>query len=101
MMVSGGTNKKLKARHDSWAQQPISFPPLKSVAPSLAPMVISAQVEGTPVRQVYVDGGSASDIMYEHCFNTLPKYIQSQLRPTTRTLMDFTGDTLTFGTIDA
>jgi hypothetical protein len=79
MMISGGTSKKLKARHNSWAQQAIMFQPLESVAPSMAPMVISTQIGGMLVRQIYIDGRATSDIMYGHCFNTLPKYIQSQL----------------------
>jgi hypothetical protein len=74
--------------------QPIAFPPLASIAPSLAPMVILSQIVGMTVRQIYIDGRSGSDIMYEHCFNTLPNYIKSQMQPTTTTIMGFTGDTL-------
>jgi hypothetical protein len=87
-------HQKLKARHGMWAQQSIAFPALGSVAPSMAPMVISAQIAETMIRKIYINGGSASDIMYEHCFNGFPSYIKSQMKPTTTTLMGFTGDTL-------
>jgi hypothetical protein len=68
------------------------LPSLENVAPSMESMVFSAQIGGMLVRRIYIDGGSASGIMYEHCFSTLPKYIQSQL--STITLTGFTGDTL-------
>ncbi|GJZ91308.1 reverse transcriptase domain-containing protein [Tanacetum coccineum] len=34
-------------------------------------MIIEAAIEGHFIHRIYVDGGSASEILYEHCFNRL------------------------------
>ncbi|GJV85325.1 hypothetical protein Tco_1525223 [Tanacetum coccineum] len=33
------------------------------------PMIIKAELGGHCVHRIYVDGGSSSEILYEHCFN--------------------------------
>ncbi|GKD45858.1 hypothetical protein Tco_1270503 [Tanacetum coccineum] len=35
------------------------------------PIVLEGIIEGNQVRRILVDGGSSSDIMYEHCFRNL------------------------------
>ncbi|GJQ90646.1 hypothetical protein Tco_0001785 [Tanacetum coccineum] len=35
------------------------------------PMIIVAEIGGHFIHRIYVDGGSASEILYEHCFNRL------------------------------
>nr|GEX86301.1 reverse transcriptase domain-containing protein [Tanacetum cinerariifolium] len=47
----------------------ISFPPLKEEDGTKGPMIIEAETGGHFVHYMYVDGGSFSKIMYEHCFN--------------------------------
>ncbi|GKE11892.1 reverse transcriptase domain-containing protein [Tanacetum coccineum] len=41
---------------------------------------------------MYVDGGSASKILYEHCFNRLRPKIKNQLVPATTPLIGFSGE---------
>nr|GEX46695.1 reverse transcriptase domain-containing protein [Tanacetum cinerariifolium] len=47
----------------------ISFPPLREEDGTEGPMIIEAEMGGHFVHCMYVDGGSSSEIMYEHCFN--------------------------------
>nr|GEU63186.1 reverse transcriptase domain-containing protein [Tanacetum cinerariifolium] len=47
----------------------ISFPPLGEEDGTKGPMIIEAKMEGHFVHRMYVDGGSSSKILYEHCFN--------------------------------
>ncbi|GJV59945.1 hypothetical protein Tco_1466045 [Tanacetum coccineum] len=35
------------------------------------PMIIEAEIGGHFIHRIYVDGGSDSEILYEHCFNRL------------------------------
>ncbi|GJT50186.1 hypothetical protein Tco_0976343, partial [Tanacetum coccineum] len=49
----------------------ISFPPLGEEDETEGPMIIEAEIEGHFIHRIYVDGGSASEILYEHCFNRL------------------------------
>ncbi|GKE70859.1 hypothetical protein Tco_1528931, partial [Tanacetum coccineum] len=39
------------------------------------PMVIEAEMGGHCVHRMYVDGGSSSEILYEHCFNRFRREI--------------------------
>nr|GEX20661.1 reverse transcriptase domain-containing protein [Tanacetum cinerariifolium] len=41
---------------------------------------------------MYVDGGSASEIMYEHCFSRIHLEIKKQLIPATTPLIGFSGE---------
>ncbi|GJV30503.1 hypothetical protein Tco_1386951 [Tanacetum coccineum] len=41
---------------------------------------------------MYVDGGSTSKILYEHCFSRLRPEIKNQLAPTTNPLIGFNGE---------
>ncbi|GKG29255.1 hypothetical protein Tco_0416620, partial [Tanacetum coccineum] len=49
----------------------ISFPPLGDEEGMKRPMIIKAEIGGHFIHRIYVDGGSASEILYEHCFNRL------------------------------
>ncbi|GKG45504.1 hypothetical protein Tco_0495582, partial [Tanacetum coccineum] len=41
---------------------------------------------------MYVDGGSASEVLYEHCFNKLHPKVKSQMIPATTPLLGFSGE---------
>nr|GEY65746.1 reverse transcriptase domain-containing protein [Tanacetum cinerariifolium] len=56
------------------------------------PMIIEAEIGGHCVHRMYVDGKSASEIMYEHCFSRLRPKIKKQLIPATTHLIGFSGD---------
>nr|GEZ26553.1 reverse transcriptase domain-containing protein [Tanacetum cinerariifolium] len=43
------------------------------------PMIIEAEMGGHCVHRMYVDGGSSSEILYEHCFSKFRPKIKNQL----------------------
>nr|GEV80962.1 reverse transcriptase domain-containing protein [Tanacetum cinerariifolium] len=47
----------------------ISFPPLGDEDGTKGPMISKAEMGGHFVHRMYVDGGSSSEVLYEHCFN--------------------------------
>ncbi|GJZ65338.1 reverse transcriptase domain-containing protein [Tanacetum coccineum] len=55
-------------------------------------MIIEAEIGGHCVHRMYVDGGSASEILYEHCFSRLRPEIKRQLIPATTPLIGFSGE---------
>ncbi|GKD09737.1 reverse transcriptase domain-containing protein [Tanacetum coccineum] len=46
-------------------------------------LIIEAEIGGHCIRRMYVDGGSTSEILYEHCFDRLRPEIKNQLVPAT------------------
>ncbi|GKE44094.1 hypothetical protein Tco_1471378, partial [Tanacetum coccineum] len=69
----------------------ISFPPLGEDEGAEGPMIIEAEIRGHCVHRMYVNGGSASEILYEHCFSRLRPKIKRQLIPATTPLIGFSG----------
>ncbi|GJX70943.1 hypothetical protein Tco_0308114 [Tanacetum coccineum] len=67
--------------------QEISFPHLESNDGQENPMVIEAEVESHLIHRMYVDGGSASEVLYEHCFNRLRSKVKIRMTPTTTLLL--------------
>ncbi|GJU36472.1 hypothetical protein Tco_1184826 [Tanacetum coccineum] len=61
----------------------ISFPPLEEEDRTEAPMIIEAEIGGHFIHWMYVDGGSASEILYEHCFSKLRPEVKRQMVPAT------------------
>ncbi|GJV36006.1 reverse transcriptase domain-containing protein [Tanacetum coccineum] len=43
---------------------------------------------------MYVDGGSSTEVLYEHCFNLLRPEIKNQMVPATTSLTGFSGETI-------
>ncbi|GJW93253.1 hypothetical protein Tco_0172925 [Tanacetum coccineum] len=72
--------------------QEISFPPLASNNGQESPMVIEAEVEGHLIHRMYVDGGSASEVLYEHFFNRLRPEVKRRMIPATTLLLGFSGE---------
>ncbi|GJU59598.1 reverse transcriptase domain-containing protein [Tanacetum coccineum] len=70
----------------------IFFPPLGEDEGTEGPMIIEAEIGGHCVHRMYVDGGSASEILYEHCFSRLRPEIKKQLIPATTPLIGFSGE---------
>ncbi|GJY80656.1 reverse transcriptase domain-containing protein, partial [Tanacetum coccineum] len=56
------------------------------------PMIIEAEIGGHCIHRMYVDGGSASEILYDHCFSRLRPDIKNQLMPATTPLIGFSGE---------
>nr|GFA26488.1 reverse transcriptase domain-containing protein [Tanacetum cinerariifolium] len=70
----------------------ISFPPLGDEDRTEVPMIIDAEIGGHFMHRIYVDGGSASEILYEHCFNRLGPKVKNQMFPATAPLIGFNGE---------
>ncbi|GJY16313.1 hypothetical protein Tco_0386735 [Tanacetum coccineum] len=66
----------------------ISFPPLEEEDGTEAPMIIEAEIGGHFIHWMYVDGGSTSEILYEHCFSKLRPEIGDE-EHSTSTMMNF------------
>ncbi|GJT06044.1 hypothetical protein Tco_0840506, partial [Tanacetum coccineum] len=56
------------------------------------PMIIKAEMEGNFVQRMYVDGGSSSEILYEHCFNRFRPEVRSQMVLAATPLVGFSGE---------
>ncbi|GJX31535.1 reverse transcriptase domain-containing protein [Tanacetum coccineum] len=69
----------------------IFFPPLGEDEGTEGPMIIKAEIGGHCIHRMYVDGGSASKILYEHCFRRLHPEIKNQLMLATTPLIGFNG----------
>ncbi|GJU13178.1 reverse transcriptase domain-containing protein, partial [Tanacetum coccineum] len=70
----------------------IFFPLLGEDKGTEGPLIIEAEIGGHCVHRMYVDGGSASEILYEHCFSRLRSEIKKQLIPATTLLIRFSGE---------
>ncbi|GJR32118.1 hypothetical protein Tco_1108350 [Tanacetum coccineum] len=49
----------------------ITFSPLTTSKGTEGPLVIEAEIGGHMIHHMYVDGGSSTEVLYEHCFNQL------------------------------
>jgi hypothetical protein len=52
-------------------------------------MIVTALVDGHRIWRILLDGGSSSEIMYEHCFEQLVEAAQAKLVPTSSPLVGF------------
>ncbi|XP_071699358.1 uncharacterized protein [Rutidosis leptorrhynchoides] len=62
------------------------------ITPSDKPVTINGRIFEREVRRVYLDGGSACDIMYQHCFDQLSPTIKTRLNPPRVPLIGFSGE---------
>ncbi|GKE63075.1 reverse transcriptase domain-containing protein, partial [Tanacetum coccineum] len=72
----------------------ITFPPLANSDGTEGPLVIDAKIGGHMIHRMYIDGGSSTEILYEHCFNQLRPEIKSQMVPARTSLTSFSGETI-------
>ncbi|GKB75079.1 hypothetical protein Tco_0936491 [Tanacetum coccineum] len=70
----------------------ILFPPLGGDEGTKGLMIIKAEIGGYCIHRMYVDGESASEILYKHCFSQLRPEIRNQLVPATTPLIRFSGE---------
>ncbi|GJW80450.1 reverse transcriptase domain-containing protein [Tanacetum coccineum] len=61
----------------------ITFPPLANSDGTEGPLVIEAEIGGHMIHRMYIDGGSSTEVLYEHCFNQLRPEIKNQMVPAT------------------
>nr|GEU92990.1 reverse transcriptase domain-containing protein [Tanacetum cinerariifolium] len=62
--------------------------------PVVGPLFIEAEISGHMIHRMYVDGGSSTEALYEHCFNRLRPEVKNQMVPTTTSLIGFGGKTI-------
>ncbi|GJU01950.1 reverse transcriptase domain-containing protein [Tanacetum coccineum] len=72
----------------------ITFPSLTTSSGTEGPLVIEAEIGGHMIHRMYVDGGSSTEVLYEHCFNRLRPEIKNQMVPATTSLTGFSGETI-------
>ncbi|GJR19150.1 reverse transcriptase domain-containing protein [Tanacetum coccineum] len=94
MLKAGNLSHLIKElKHNNGKEQlKISFPPLDEDEGTKGPMIIEAEIGGHCIHRMYVDDGSASEILYEHCFSRLRLEIKNQLVPATTPLIGFSGE---------
>ncbi|GKD74745.1 hypothetical protein Tco_1333027 [Tanacetum coccineum] len=59
----------------------ITFPPLTTSSGTEGPLVIKAEIGEHMIHRMYVDRGSSTEVLYEHCFNRLRLEIKNQMVP--------------------
>ncbi|GJX74604.1 reverse transcriptase domain-containing protein [Tanacetum coccineum] len=69
----------------------ITFPPLANSDGTEGPLVIEAEIGGHMIHRMYIDGGSFTKILYDHCFNQLRPEVKNQMVPTMTSLTGFSG----------
>ncbi|GJZ93924.1 reverse transcriptase domain-containing protein [Tanacetum coccineum] len=72
----------------------ISFPPLGEEDGTEGPMIIEAEMGGHCVHRMYVDRGSSSEILYEHCFNRFCPEVKNQMIPAATPLVGFSEEVI-------
>ncbi|GJZ66967.1 hypothetical protein Tco_0630207 [Tanacetum coccineum] len=70
----------------------ILFPHLGKDEGTEGPMIIEAEIGGHYIHRMYVDGDSASEILYDYCFSRLRQKIKNQLAPATTPLIGFSSE---------
>nr|GEX20488.1 reverse transcriptase domain-containing protein [Tanacetum cinerariifolium] len=72
----------------------ITFPSLATGSGTEGPLVIEAKIGGHLIHRMYVDGGSSTEVLYEHCFNRLRPEVNNQMVPATTSSTGFSGETI-------
>ncbi|GKA26961.1 hypothetical protein Tco_0713129 [Tanacetum coccineum] len=92
MVRSQGYRKRPYERVEHWMDSAITFPSVPRYQLMNCPVVVEAVIEGFRVRRIHVDGGSSSEVMYEHCFRSLSYRTRSRLRESRIPLVGFSGE---------
>ncbi|GJT03018.1 hypothetical protein Tco_0824187 [Tanacetum coccineum] len=71
-----------------------TFLPLVDSDGTEGPLVVEAEIGGHMIHRIYIDEGSSTEILYEHCFKQLRPEIRSQMVPTRPSLTGFSGETI-------
>nr|GFA41794.1 reverse transcriptase domain-containing protein [Tanacetum cinerariifolium] len=72
----------------------ITFPSLATSSGTEGPLVIEAEIGRHMIHRMYVDGGSLTEVLYEHCFNRLRLEVKNQMVTATTSLTGFSGETI-------
>nr|GEY06268.1 reverse transcriptase domain-containing protein [Tanacetum cinerariifolium] len=91
-MMRGNTSKKRpREQSEQWLDYKISFPSTPGCQLVDSPIILEALIEGFLVQRIYVDGGSSSEVMYEHCFRNLGDETRAKLKESRTPLVGFFG----------
>ncbi|GKD47803.1 reverse transcriptase domain-containing protein [Tanacetum coccineum] len=71
----------------------LTFPAIPRNQLTDEPIIFEGRIEDHQVQRILVDGGSSSEIMYEHCFRNLSINIRSRLRRCRAMIIGFSGET--------
>ncbi|GJZ96263.1 reverse transcriptase domain-containing protein [Tanacetum coccineum] len=91
MVRSQGYRKSPYERVEHQMDNAIAFLSVPRYQLMDCPVVFDALVEGFRVRRIHVDGGSSSEVMYEHCFRNLSYRTRPRLKESRIPLMGFSG----------
>nr|GEV64709.1 hypothetical protein [Tanacetum cinerariifolium] len=72
----------------------ITFHSLATSSRTEGPLVIEAKIGRHMIHHMYVDGGSSTKVLYEHCLNRLWPEVKNQMVPATTSLTGFSGETI-------
>nr|GEU39210.1 reverse transcriptase domain-containing protein [Tanacetum cinerariifolium] len=72
----------------------ITFPSLATSSGTEGPLIIEAEIGGHMIHRMYMDGGSSTEVLYEHYFNQLQPKVKNQMVPATTSLTGFSGETI-------
>ncbi|GJY26984.1 reverse transcriptase domain-containing protein [Tanacetum coccineum] len=72
----------------------ITFPSLTTSSGTEGPLVIEAEIGRHTIHHMYIDGGSSTEVLYEHCFKRLRPEIKKQMVPATTSLTGFSRETI-------
>nr|GEW11783.1 hypothetical protein [Tanacetum cinerariifolium] len=72
----------------------IAFPSMTNNNVTEGTLVIEAKIGGHMIHRMYVDGGSSTEVLYEHCFNRLRPEVKNQMVTATTSLTGFSGETI-------
>ncbi|GKE71795.1 reverse transcriptase domain-containing protein, partial [Tanacetum coccineum] len=74
MVGLGGNRKRPYEMEEPRVTKEITFSPIPWNSLTDASIILEGTIEGFRVRMIYVDGGSSSEIMYEHYFKSFGAY---------------------------
>ncbi|GKD81004.1 hypothetical protein Tco_1347843 [Tanacetum coccineum] len=89
MVRSQGYQKRPYERVKHWMDNTIAFPSVPRYQLMNCPVVVEAMIKGFRVKRIHVDGGSSSEVMYEHYFRSLSYRTRSRLRESQIPLVGF------------
>ncbi|GJU43733.1 reverse transcriptase domain-containing protein [Tanacetum coccineum] len=92
MVRSQGYRKRPYERVEHWMDNAIAFSSVPQYQLTDCPVVVDALIECFRVRRIHVDGGSSSEVMYEHCFRNLSYRTRSRLKESRVPLVGFSGE---------
>lgn len=92
MVQSWQRNVRQKIPAQTSPNMEISFPPVQGDDWDDHPLVVKAVVGEHRIHRMYVDNGSASEVLYEHCFNRLNPKVKKRMIPATTPLLGFSGE---------